>query len=123
MKYEEITRRIIGCAMKVHSNLGNGFQEVNYQRAIIIEMNLDRLNFEREKAMKIFYKCQKIGTIRVDFFVDGKIMAELKAVIKIEDVHLAQAENYLEAYNIETGLLVNYGSRSLEFKRIFNNSK
>ena len=123
MKYEEITRRIIGCAMKVHSNLGNGFQEVNYQRAIIIEMNLDRLNFEREKAMKIFYKCQKIGTIRVDFFVDGKIMAELKAAIKIEDVHLAQAENYLEAYNIETGLLVNYGSRSLEFKRIFNNSK
>ena len=123
MKYEEITRRIIGCAMKVHSNLGNGFQEVNYQRAIIIEMNLDRLNFEREKAMKIFYKCQKIGTIRVDFFVDGKIMVKLKAVIKIEDVHLAQAENYLEAYNIETGLLINFGSRSLEFKRIFNNSK
>ena len=123
MKYEEITRRIFGCAMKVHSNLGNGFQEVIYQRALIIEMNLDRLNFEREKVMKIFYKGQKIGTRRVDFFVDGKIMVELKAVIKLEDVHLAQAKNYLEAYNIETGLLINFGSRSLEFKRIFNNSK
>ena len=120
MKYEDITKRIIGCAMKVHSILGNGFQEVIYQRALAIEMNIEGLAFEREKEMPIFYKCYNIGTRRVDFFVEEKIMVELKAVIQLEDVHLAQAKNYLEAYNMEIGLLINFGSKSLEFKRIFN---
>jgi GxxExxY protein len=123
MKFEDINKRIIGCAMRVHSTLGNGFQEVIYQRALVIEMNLDRLSFEREKVMQIFYKGQNIGTRRVDFFVEGRIMVELKAVIKLENAHLAQAKNYLEAYNMEAGLLINFGARSLEFKRIFNDPK
>jgi len=120
MKYEDITKRIIGCAMKVHSFLGNGFQEVIYQRALEIEMNDDGLSFEREKEMPVMYKGHVIGTRRVDFFVENKIMVELKALIQLEDVHLAQAKNYLEAYNMEVGLLINFGARSLEFKRIFN---
>lgn len=120
MKYEEITRRIIGCAMRVHSELGNGFQEVIYQRALEIEMHLEGLKFVREMEMPIYYKGNHIGTRRVDFFVENKIMVELKALINLEDVHLAQAKNYLEAYKMEVGLLINFGARSLEFKRIFN---
>ncbi len=120
MKYEEITKRIIGCAMKVHSTLGNGFQEVIYQRALEIEMSLEGLKFEREKEMPVMYKSYNIGTRRVDFFVEGKIMVELKALIRLEDVHLAQAKNYLEAYNMEIGLLINFGAKSLEFKRLYN---
>ena len=120
LKYQDITERIIGCAMRVHSFLGNGFQEVIYQRALEIEMNMDKLYFEREKEMPVVYKGNVIGTRRVDFFVSQKVMVELKALIKLEDVHLAQAKNYLEAYKMEIGLLINFGSKSLEFKRIFN---
>ena len=120
MKYGEITKRIIGCAMKVHSTLGNGFQEVIYQRALEIEMSLEGLKFEREKEMPVIYRSYNIGTRRVDFFVEGKIMVELKALIRLEDVHLAQAKNYLEAYNMEIGLLINFGAKSLEFKRLYN---
>ncbi len=120
MKYEDITKRIIGCAMKVHSTLGNGFQEVIYQRALEIEMNLEGLKFEREKEMPVMYREYEIGTRRVDFFVEDKIMVELKALIQLEDVHLAQGKNYLEAYNMEVGLLINFGAKSLEFKRLFN---
>ena len=121
MLYEELTKSIIGCAMEVHKRLGNGFQEVIYQRALKIEMNRAGLDFIREMEMPIFYRDEEIGTRRVDFFVDGKIMVELKALIKLEDVHLAQAMNYLEAYKMEIGLLINFGARSLEFKRIHNN--
>ena len=120
MKYEDITKRIIGCAMKVHSTLGNGFQEVIYQRALKIEMSIDGLKFEREKEMPVIYKGYEIGTRRVDFFVEDKIMVELKALIQLEDVHLAQGKNYLEAYNMEVGLLINFGAKSLEFKRLYN---
>ena len=117
-KHSDITRRIIGCAMSVHQVLGNGFQEVIYQRALALEMRDKDLNFEREKEMEISYKGQPIGTRRVDFFVEEKIMVEIKAVIQLEDVHLAQAINYLEAYHMEIGLLINFGSRSLQFKRV-----
>jgi GxxExxY protein len=120
MKYEEITKRIIGCAMNVHSTLGNGFQEVIYQRALALEMSFDGLSFEREKEMEIFYRDESIGTRRVDFFVEGCIMVELKALTELQDVHLAQAMNYLEAYNMEIGLLINFGARSLQFKRVHN---
>jgi GxxExxY protein len=115
-----ITHRIIGCAMKVHSTLGNGFQEVIYQRALAIEMNHAGLSYEREMEMPIFYREEQIGTRRVDFFVEGCVMSELKAIEKIEDVHKAQAINYLEAYNIADGLLINFGGLSLEFKRLYN---
>lgn len=121
MLYEDLTKKIIGCAMKVHSTLGNGFQEVIYQRALEIEMRLEGMNFEREMEMTIFYRDEQIGIRRVDFFVEDKIMVELKAVIKLEDVHLAQAMNYLEAYKMEIGLLINFGSKSMEFKRVHNN--
>ena len=107
--------------MEVHKRLGNGFQEVIYQRALEIEMNLAALAFAREMEMPIFYREVEIGTRRVDFFVEGKIMIELKALIKLEDVHLAQAMNYLEAYKMEIGLLINFGAKSLEFKRVHNN--
>jgi GxxExxY protein len=123
MKHEELTKNIISCAMKVHSTLGNGFQEVIYQRALAIEMQFEELAFEREKEMSIFYRERHIGTRRVDFFVENKIMVELKAVINLEDVHLAQAMNYLEAYNMEIGLLINFGSKSLQFKRVHNNKQ
>ena len=121
MQYEDITRRIIAAAMKVHSTLGNGFQEVIYQRAMVIEMPYQSLAFEREKEMSIYYRGVEIGTRRVDFFVEKLIMVELKAVIQLEDVHLAQAINYLEAYNMEIGLLINFGAKSLQFKRVHNN--
>jgi len=121
MKYEELTKRIIGCAMRVHSAMGNGFQEVIYQRAMEIEMRLDNLGFEREKEMPIHYREFEIGTRRVDFFVEDKVMVELKAIGQLEDVHLAQAMNYLEAYKMEVGLLINFGGKSLEFKRVHNN--
>ncbi len=121
MLHEELTKKIIGCAMEVHKRLGNGFQEVIYQRALEIEMRLSGLAFAREMEMPIHYREQEIGTRRVDFFVEGKIMTELKAIIKLEDVHLAQAMNYLEAYKMEIGLLLNFGAKSLEFKRVHNN--
>lgn len=121
MLHEELTRKIIGCAIEVHKRLGNGFQEVIYQRALQIEMNFAGLSFEREMEMPVFYRDTEIGTRRVDFFVEGKIMVEIKAIIKLEDVHLAQALNYLEAYKMEIGLLLNFGAKSLEFKRVHNN--
>ena len=120
MKYEALTHKIIGCAMKVHSTLGNGFQEVIYQRALAIEMQKNKLEFQKEMEMKIFYDGIDIGTRRVDFFVAEFIMVELKAVIKLEDVHLAQAMNYCQAYNMPIGLLINFGSKSLEYKRVYN---
>ncbi len=116
----DITRKIIGCAMKVHSLLGNGFQEVIYQRALAIEMQKQSLEFQREMEMTIFYDGIDIGTRRVDFFVEDKVMVELKALEKLEDVHKAQAINYCEAYNIADGLLINFGAKSLEFKRVYN---
>jgi GxxExxY protein len=120
MKYEDVTRKIIGCAMKVHSALGNGFQEVIYQRALAIEMQKQGLVFQRELEMKIYYDGFDIGTRRVDFFVEENIMVELKALTKLEDVHLAQAMNYCQAYNLPVGLLINFGAKSLEFKRVYN---
>lgn len=123
MEHEDLTGKIIGCAMTVHSALGNGFQEVIYQRALAIEMDLQGLDFSREKEMVINYRNQQIGTRRVDFFVENLIMVEIKAVIKLEDVHLAQAMNYLEAYNTDIGLLINFGARSLQFKRVHNNKR
>ena len=120
LKYEDITRKIIGCAMQVHTIMGNGFQEVIYQRALEIEMSLQGLSFEREKDMSIYYKDVVIGGRRDDFFVEEKIMVELKSIIQLEDVHLAQAINYLEAYNMEIGLLLNFGSTSLTYKRLLN---
>jgi GxxExxY protein len=119
-KQDKITHDIIGCAMEVHKLLGNGFQEVVYQRALSIEMNLRGMEHRREFEMPLVYKGFDVGTRRVDFLVAGEISVEIKAIVNLEDVHLAQAKNYLEAYNLQTGLLINFGSNSLQFKRLFN---
>jgi len=126
-KYSDITGKILGCAFEVHKILGNGFQsllrfigEVIYQRALAKEMALQDIPFSREHEMPIFYKNEQIGTRRVDFLVMDAISVELKALTKLEDVHLAQAINYLEAYNLEVGLLLNFGTKSLQYKRLIN---
>ncbi|MEK7432390.1 MAG: GxxExxY protein [Cyanobacteriota bacterium] len=120
LKYRDITEKIIKSSFEVHNFLGNGFPEVIYQRALAYEMGVAGLEFARELEQKIFYKnlVEPIGTRRADFIVEGKIMLELKAVIQLEDVHLAQALNYLKAYKLEVGLLINFGSKSLTFKRV-----
>ncbi|GAB2621603.1 GxxExxY protein [Emticicia sediminis] len=115
---DELTYKIIGCAMKVHATLGNGFQEVIYQRALAIEFQKSNIPFERELEMQIFYEGVEIGTRRVDFLVASKVMVELKALVALEDVHLAQGLNYLVAYKINKGLLINFGAKSLEVKRL-----
>jgi len=119
----DLTGKIIGCAMEVHRILGNGFQEIIYQRALAIEMTQKGLGFSREHEMDIFYKGENIGMRRVDFFVRDKIMVELKAIKDLEDVHLAQAINYLEAYGLNIGLLINFGNTSLQFKRVMKPTK
>jgi GxxExxY protein len=124
-KYSDLTHKIIGCAMQVHSFLGNGFQEVIYQRALALEFAKAGLSFQRELEMPIFYKdyIEEIGTRRVDFLVEGTVLVDLKAQILIEDVHLAQILNYLKAYKIEIGLLINFGEKSLNFKRFILSEK
>jgi len=119
-KYSELTSKIIGCAMEVHKELGNGFPEVIYQRAMEIEMQLAGIQFQREFVMPIYYREKRIGTRRVDFLVEELIPVEFKATTKLEDIHFAQAINYLEAYNLEIGLLLNFGEMSLNFKRLTN---
>jgi GxxExxY protein len=120
LKYKDITEKIIGASFEVHKYLGNGFQEVIYQRALAWEFSQARLEFSREIEQDIFYKelQEPIGTRRADFVVEGKVLVELKAIIELEDVHLAQILNYLKAYKLEVGLLINFGSKSLTFKRL-----
>ncbi|MDQ2862839.1 MAG: GxxExxY protein [Bacteroidota bacterium] len=119
-KYGDITEKIIGAAFRVHGTLGNGFPEVMYQRALALEFDIMPLEYAREFEMPVYYLDKKIGTRRVDFLVAKKISIELKAALKVEDAHLAQAMNYLEAYNLEIGLLLNFGSRLLEYHRFTN---
>ena len=95
MENEELTHKIIGCAMQVHRTLGNGFQELIYQRALALELEHQGLKFDREKEMSIFYRNFEIGTRRVDFFVEDQIMVEIKARLELDDAHLNQAMNYL----------------------------
>ena len=120
MGNEELTFRIIGCAMKVHRTLGNGFQEVIYQRCLAIELQAAGITYEREKEQAIFYNGIEVGSRRADFIVENSIVIELKALIDLEDVHLAQAKNYVVAYNLPLGLLINFGATSLQYKKVFN---
>lgn len=120
MSTDELTYKINGCAMKVHNTLGNGFQEVIYQRCLAIELERAGLGFAREQEQEIFYEGIHVGTRRADFVVENKVIVELKALINLEDVHLAQAKNYVVAYDFHIGLLINFGANSLQFKKIFN---
>jgi GxxExxY protein len=117
---DDLTYKINGCAMKVHNTLGNGFQEVIYQRCLAIELERAGLSFAREQEHTIFYDGINVGTRRADFVVEEKVIVELKAVINLEDVHLAQAKNYVVAYDFPIGLLINFGAVSLQFKKVFN---
>lgn len=120
MKLEDITYKIIGCSMKIHNILGNGFQEVIYQRCLAIELKKVGLGFAREKEQAIFYEGIHVGTRRADFVVEDRVIVELKAVINLENVHLAQAKNYVVAYDFPVGLLINFGATSLQYKKVFN---
>ena len=120
MEKDILTYTIIGCAMKIHNTLGNGFQEVIYQRCLAIELSRAGLNFGREVEQKIFYDGIFVGTRRADFVVENKVIVELKAQVRLEPVHLAQAKNYVVACNFEKGLLINFGGKSLDHKLIFN---
>ncbi|MFP4308652.1 MAG: GxxExxY protein, partial [Desulfococcaceae bacterium] len=122
-KYAETTQKIIGCAMEVHRTLGTGFQEVIYQRALFHEFQLRGVHFKREYEMEIFYKNHKLGTRRVDFLVENRVSVEIKVVSALNDIHLAQAINYIEVSGLEVGLLLNFGAKSLEFRRIDNRKK
>ena len=119
-KYTMLAGKMIGCSITVHPALSNGFQEVIYQRALVIEMANLHILFSREHEMPIYYRGQHIGTRRVDFLVGAAVSVELKAIMQLEDIHLAQAINYLEAFNLEVGLLINFGARSLQLKRVTN---
>lgn len=120
MEKDILTYTIIGCAMKIHNILGNGFQEGIYQRCLAIELSRAGLNFGREIEQKIFYDGIYVGTRRADFVVENKVIVELKAQVRLEPVHLAQAKNYVVACNFEKGLLINFGGKSLDHKLIFN---
>ena len=120
---DELTYGIIGCAMKVHNTLGCGFQEVIYQRCLAIEMNRAGLSFGREVDVPIFYDGYSVGSRRADFIVGNRVVVELKALTALENVHIAQARNYVVAYGYEVGLLINFGAESLEYKRIFNKQR
>jgi GxxExxY protein len=120
MKYEDLTRTVIGCAMEVHRTLGNGYLEAIYQKALTIELKLHHVSFVQEYEMPIYYKQELLGSRRADFFIESVLPVEIKAVIKLDDSHLNQALNYLEVSNTEIGLLFNFGSPSLDFKRLYN---
>jgi GxxExxY protein len=120
MEKDPLTYAVIGCAMKVHNTLGPGFQEVIYQRCLAIELERANLNFEREKEHTIYYEGIDVGTRRADFVVENQIIVELKAMVNLEDVHIAQAKNYTVAYDFPKGLLINFGSQSIQTKLIFN---
>ena len=120
LKHKYITEKIIGASFEVHKFMGNGFQELIYQRALAWEFSQAGLSFAREIEQQIFYKelAEPIGTRRADFVVEGKVLVEIKAIIELDDVHLAQVLNYLKAYKLEVALLINFGSKSLTFKRL-----
>ena len=120
---DKLTYQIIGCALEVHKTLGNGFQEVIYQRCLAIELERVGLSFGREVEHPIYYRGVEVGTRRADFIVANQVVVELKALTALEDVHIAQAKNYVVAYDFEVGLLINFGAKSLEYKRIFNDKK
>lgn len=123
MIQDQLTYSVIGCAMKVHNTLGSGFQEVIYQRCLAIEMDRAGLDFGREVDQPIFYEGTEVGTRRADFIVANRIVVELKALNALDDIHIAQVRNYVRVYGFQTGLLLNFGSSRLEYKRIFNPDK
>lgn len=122
MERDELTYTVIGCAMKVHNQLGCGFQEVIYQRCLAIELRKTKFDFVREQDQTIYYEGEDVGTRRADFIIDNKLVVELKAILTLEDIHLVQTKNYTTAYQFERGLLLNFGAIKLQYKLIFKNN-
>ena len=120
MEKDELTYAVIGCAVKVHNTLGPGFQEVIYQRCLAIELERAGIGYQREQKQVVFYDGIEVGTRRADFIVEDRVVVELKALVRLEDAHLAQAKNYTVAYDFPKGLLINFGGKSLEYKLMFN---
>ena len=120
MEKDELTYAVIGCAMKVHNTLGPGFQEVIYQRCLAIEFERASIGYQREQEQVVFYDGIEVGLRRAAFIVEDKVVVELKALVRLEDAHLAQAKNYTVAYDFPKGLLINFGGKSLEYKLLFN---
>ncbi|KMQ49494.1 GxxExxY protein [Chitinispirillum alkaliphilum] len=120
LKHSDLTREIIGAAMEVHGQMGNGFQEVIYQRCLVLELKDRGIGFRREQEKTLYYKNHEVGTRRADFIVEDRVLVELKAVSTLEDVHRAQTLNYLTAYRLEIGLLINFGGKSLQFERFIS---
>jgi GxxExxY protein len=119
--HADITGKVIGAAMEVHRTLGCGFVESVHEEALAIELVMQKVPFERQKPVNVMYKGRPAKQFTCDMFVDGKVLVELKAVKKLTEVDYAQLLNYLKATGQELGLLINFGARSLEFKRIINN--
>ena len=120
---DDLTHRIIGCAMTVHRALGPGFQEVIYQRALGMELERSGIDFGREVEQPIYYRRVEIGSRRADFIVGNRVLVELKALAALEPVHLAQAKNYVVAYGFDVGLLLNFGAPSLDYRRIYGGNR
>lgn len=119
LKYEDQTEKIINACIEVHSELKNGFLEPVYQSALEKEFKLQKIKYEREKQLKIFYKGELLDKeYFADFYCFDNIIVELKAVKRLENEHRAQVINYLKAINKEIGLLVNFGKSSLQWERI-----
>ncbi|GAB2797343.1 GxxExxY protein [Hymenobacter luteus] len=122
-KYKELTHRVMGCAMQVHRALGVGFPEVVYQRSLALELEAAGIRFQREIQVPLFYRGQEVGFRRADFMVESCLLVELKAVSEIILLHQQQIINYLKAYQLEIGLLLNFGEASLQFRRFIRTSQ
>jgi GxxExxY protein len=120
-KYSEITEGVIGCAMRVHQRMRNGYPELIYHNCLIIEFKKAGILFQSEVELPIFYEDIEVGKRRIDFLIESKVVLEIKAITELTDAHLAQGLNYLEGLNLEIGLLINFGGKSLEIKRLINN--
>lgn len=118
--HSDITSAILGAAFEVHKQIGCGFVEAVYHRAMLWELYLRKIEHESEKELPIYYKNHKVGSRRADILVNKLVIIELKATSQLENIHLAQAINYLETFNLDVGLLLNFGSRSLEYKRVIH---
>lgn len=124
IKYKNEAYNIIGAALEVHKELGSGYLEPVYQEALSIEFERCGIPFEREKTLEITYKGQKLSKYYVaDFICYGNIIVELKALDELHPVHTSQVINYLKITNLELGLLINFGSHSLQHKRVLNTKK
>src|SRR5438067_8460097 len=120
LKYAETTEKIIGCAMKVHRKMGSGYSELIYSRCLAIELERIGLAYKKEQELNIYYDEFIVGKRRVDFMVEDKIVVELKALAELTNKELYQSLNYLENHRQEVGLLINFGAKSLQFKRLIN---